>query len=139
MEKIPVVLLFIISLAACLAGTAIKNHYSKSLSDTLAGYHLYNALTAIVCSLTLLALSLIVDLSAFICLGRVTSHLEDASDVTSARERNTSSSATRSALLRILSQFSAMKLRRLVNMYQSGTTLQEQMDHTRQKGVSKQS
>lgn len=57
MENIPVVLLFVISLAACLAGTMIKNHYSKKLSDTIAGYHLYNALTAIVCSLTLLALS----------------------------------------------------------------------------------
>ena len=57
MESIPVVLLFIISLTACLAGTMIKNHYSKSLSDGIAGYHLYNALTAIVCSLTLLALS----------------------------------------------------------------------------------
>ena len=57
MENIPVVLLFVISLAACLAGTMIKNHYSKKLSDSIAGYHLYNALTAIVCSLTLLALS----------------------------------------------------------------------------------
>ena len=57
MENIPVVLLFIISLAACLAGTMIKNHYSKVLSDSMIGYHLYNALTAIVCSLTLLALS----------------------------------------------------------------------------------
>lgn len=57
MENIPVVLLFVISLAACLAGTMIKNHYSKKLSDSMAGYHLYNALTAIVCSLTLLALS----------------------------------------------------------------------------------
>ena len=57
MENIPVVLLFVISLAACLAGTMIKNHYSKKLSDGVAGYHLYNALTAIVCSLTLLVLS----------------------------------------------------------------------------------
>ena len=57
MEKIPVVLLFIISLAAALAGTMVKNHYVKSLSSGIAGYHLYNALTAIVCALTLFALS----------------------------------------------------------------------------------
>lgn len=57
MEKIPVVLLFIVSLAAGLGGTMVKNHYVKSLSDGVAGYHLYNAVTAIVCSLTLLALS----------------------------------------------------------------------------------
>lgn len=57
MERIPIVLLFIISLAAGLAGTMIKNHYVKSLSSGVAGYHLYNALTAIICSLTLLSLS----------------------------------------------------------------------------------
>ena len=57
MERIPVVILFVITMAACLLSAGVRTYYSKSVSSTSAGYHLFNAVTSLICGVTLLALS----------------------------------------------------------------------------------
>ena len=57
MENIPIIVLFAVSMAACLLGGLVRTYYSKSVSSTMAGYHLFNAVTSLVCGATLLALS----------------------------------------------------------------------------------
>lgn len=53
MESIPVLILFAITMAANLTGNMVRNYYSKSVSSTMAGYHLFNAATSLVCGVTL--------------------------------------------------------------------------------------
>jgi drug/metabolite transporter (DMT)-like permease len=57
MESIPVLVLFVITMAANLTGNMVRNYYSKSVSSTMAGYHLFNAATSLVCGVTLMLLS----------------------------------------------------------------------------------
>lgn len=57
MESMPVVLLFVITMAANLAGGVARTYYSKSVSQTFEGYHLFNAATSLICGVTLAALS----------------------------------------------------------------------------------
>lgn len=57
MEKIPVLLLFIITLGANLMGGLVRTCYSKKISSTVDGYHLFNAVSSLVCGITLLILS----------------------------------------------------------------------------------
>ena len=57
MESIPVLILFVITMAANLTGNMVRNYYSKSVSSTMAGYHLFNAATSLVCGVTLILLS----------------------------------------------------------------------------------
>lgn len=57
MESIPVIVLFVITMAANLTGNLVRNYYSKSVSDTMTGYHLFNAVSSLVCGLTLALLS----------------------------------------------------------------------------------
>lgn len=57
MEKIPVLLLFIITLCANLLGGLVRTFYSKNISSSMDGYHLFNAVSSLVCGITLLILS----------------------------------------------------------------------------------
>lgn len=57
MEKIPVLILFIITLGANLMGGLVRTCYSKKISSSMDGYHLFNAVSSLVCGLTLLILS----------------------------------------------------------------------------------
>ena len=57
MEKIPVLILFIITLAANLTGGLVRAYYSKNISSSVAGYHIFNAASSLACSITLLILS----------------------------------------------------------------------------------
>ncbi len=57
MESMSVVLLFVITMAANLMGNMVRNYYSKSVSSTMNGYHLFNAASSLVCGLALLAMS----------------------------------------------------------------------------------
>jgi len=57
MEATPVIVLFVITMAANLTGNMVRNYYSKSVSSTMAGYHLFNAATSLVCGVTLVLLS----------------------------------------------------------------------------------
>lgn len=57
MENIPVLLLFIITLAANLTGGLVRTFYSKNISSSMAGYHLFNAASSLCCGITLLVLS----------------------------------------------------------------------------------
>lgn len=57
MENIPVIALFVISMSANLAGNVIRTYYSKHISQSFSGYHLFNAATSLICGLTLAALS----------------------------------------------------------------------------------
>ena len=57
MENIPIVVLFVVSMAANLLGGLVRTYYSKSVSSSMAGYHLFNAVSSLVCGVTLLALS----------------------------------------------------------------------------------
>ncbi len=57
MEQIPVLLLFIITLAANLTGGLVRTYYSKNISSSVTGYHLFNAISSLVCGVTLLILS----------------------------------------------------------------------------------
>ena len=57
MENIPIVVLFAVSMAANLLGGLVRTYYSKSVSSSMAGYHLFNAVSSLVCGVTLLSLS----------------------------------------------------------------------------------
>lgn len=57
MEKIPVLILFVITLGANLIGGLVRTCYSKKISSTMDGYHLFNAVSSLVCGITLLILS----------------------------------------------------------------------------------
>lgn len=57
MEKIPVLVLFIITLLANPVAGITRTYFSKNVSQTVAGYHLFNAVSSLVCGVTLLLLS----------------------------------------------------------------------------------
>lgn len=57
MEGIPHGILFAVTLAAFLWSGLVRTYYSKHVSDSISGYHLFNAASSLVCGLTLLALS----------------------------------------------------------------------------------
>lgn len=57
MENIPVLVLFVVTLAANLLGGLVRTYYSKNISQSLSGYHLFNAVSSLVCGAALLALS----------------------------------------------------------------------------------
>lgn len=57
MENIPVLLLFMITLAANLVGGLTRTYYSKHISQSMRGYHLFNAVSSLVCGAVLLVLS----------------------------------------------------------------------------------
>ena len=57
MDKIPVLVLFVVTLAANPVVGLTRTYFSKNISTTMAGYHLFNAATSLACGLTLLALS----------------------------------------------------------------------------------
>lgn len=57
MKNIPVILLFVITMAANLTGSIVRTCYSKKISSTAEGYHLFNAGSSLVCGITLLILS----------------------------------------------------------------------------------
>ena len=57
MARIPVVLLFVITLSANLVGGLTRTYYSKHISSSMQGYHLFNAVSSIVCGAVLLLLS----------------------------------------------------------------------------------
>lgn len=57
MENIPVLILFIVTLVANPLGGMMRTYYSKHISKTIAGYHLFNAVSSLVCGVTLLFLS----------------------------------------------------------------------------------
>ena len=57
MENIPVVILFIITLLSNLTGGLLRTYYSKNVSSSINGYHLFNAVSSLVCGVVLLLLS----------------------------------------------------------------------------------
>ena len=57
MENIPVLLLFIITMAANLTGGLTRTYYCKHISKSMQGYHLFNAVSSLVCGIVLLLLS----------------------------------------------------------------------------------
>lgn len=57
MENMPLLLLFVITMAANLTGSLVRSYYSKRVSQSTTGHHLLNALSSLVCGLTLIALS----------------------------------------------------------------------------------
>ena len=57
MEKIPVLVLFIITLLANPVAGITRTYFSKNVSQTVAGYHLFNAVSSLVCGVTLMLLS----------------------------------------------------------------------------------
>lgn len=57
MENIPVLLLFVITMAANLLGGLTRTYYSKHVSQSMQGYHLFNAVSSLVCGVVLLLLS----------------------------------------------------------------------------------
>lgn len=57
MENIHPLILFIITMAANLMGGLVRTYYSKHVTQTISGHHLFNAVSSLVCGLTLLALS----------------------------------------------------------------------------------
>lgn len=57
MEKIPVLLLFVITMASNLLGGLVRTYYSKNVSSTMDGYHLFNAVSSLTCGVALLILS----------------------------------------------------------------------------------
>ncbi len=57
MENIPVLLLFVITMAANLLGGLTRTYYSKHISQSMQGYHLFNAVSSLVCGVVLLLLS----------------------------------------------------------------------------------
>lgn len=57
MEKIPVVVLFVITMCAYLLGSIVRSVFSKKISESMFGYYLYNGVCCIVCGLTLFFLA----------------------------------------------------------------------------------
>ncbi len=57
MENIPVLLLFVITMTANLLGGLTRTYYSKHISQSMQGYHLFNAVSSLVCGVVLLLLS----------------------------------------------------------------------------------
>lgn len=57
MEKIPVLVLFIITLAANPVAGITRTYFSKNVSQTVVGYHLFNAVSSLVCGIMLMLLS----------------------------------------------------------------------------------
>lgn len=57
MENMPLLLLFVITMAANLTGSLVRSYYSKRVSQSHTGHHLLNALTSLICGLTLIVLS----------------------------------------------------------------------------------
>lgn len=57
MDSISVLWLFVITMTANLVGGLVRTYYSKYVSQSNAGYHLFNAVSSLVCGITLLALS----------------------------------------------------------------------------------
>jgi len=57
MENIPVLLLFAVTLASNLLGGLTRTYYSKHVSQSMQGYHLFNAASSLVCGAVLLILS----------------------------------------------------------------------------------
>lgn len=57
MTRIPVLLLFVITLSANLAGGLTRTYYSKHISSSMQGYHLFNAVSSLICGVVLLLLS----------------------------------------------------------------------------------
>ena len=56
MESMPVLLLFVITMSACLIGSLLRAWYGKNTPQSTAGYHLFNAASSLFCALLLLVL-----------------------------------------------------------------------------------